>query len=275
MKESISPPSQALSVLSVSEIPSSSLSLESHPGDHQVLPSISEIPFSAQSLESHPADHQVLPSIWEEPYPSVSLESPSADSLHQVLPYFEIRKSPKGGYGAFALQDISAYTNILTESPLLQSCNETLFDDFEKLTEEQKAAYMKLACYDDIAPDKRMAIFKTNRSVNISHFSNITFPILTIQFTDFAPPAATMVSSLLPAASTTPAIQTSNTIITPTSANLFSAPRTSLLKVRKSQYHMVRILLASTSTTVFCATAVIAHILRRRSRSGGLNGKGS
>jgi hypothetical protein len=86
-----------------------------------------------------------------------------APPLHNVSPYFEIRRSFKGGYGAFALRCIPAYTDILLESPLLQATNSDILQKFEELTEEEKEAYVKLASFDELSSNKIIAIFKTNR----------------------------------------------------------------------------------------------------------------
>ena len=83
--------------------------------------------------------------------------------LHKVPPFFEIRRSQKGGYGAFALQDIEPYTIILEERALLEASNVDFIEKFEGLSLEEQVDFMSLACFDRIHPDKRISTFKTNR----------------------------------------------------------------------------------------------------------------
>jgi hypothetical protein len=83
--------------------------------------------------------------------------------LYTVQPYFEIKRSPKGGYGAFALQDIRKNKVILEESPLLEAHTATFIQEFEKLSKKEQGEVMSLTCFSELSDDKRIATFKTNR----------------------------------------------------------------------------------------------------------------
>ncbi len=83
--------------------------------------------------------------------------------LLTVAPYFEVKISPKGGYGAFALQDIAAHTEILSETALLQATNVNILDRFEGLSKEDKEVFLLLASFDGLDSNRVVAIFKTNR----------------------------------------------------------------------------------------------------------------
>jgi hypothetical protein len=83
--------------------------------------------------------------------------------LYTIAPYFEVRKSPKGGYGAFALKDIPRDTEILSEKALVQASSSDVRMHFSKLSADNQEAYLKLASFDDLDSDRTIAIFKTNR----------------------------------------------------------------------------------------------------------------
>jgi hypothetical protein len=83
--------------------------------------------------------------------------------LLQAAPYFEIRISLKGGYGAFALQDIPRFTVILSEPSLLQATNGNVLEKFEALSQNEKKEFLRLASFDELDANKIIAIFKTNR----------------------------------------------------------------------------------------------------------------
>ncbi|KAL1864499.1 hypothetical protein VTK73DRAFT_5847 [Phialemonium thermophilum] len=57
---------------------------------------------------------------------------------------FEVRPSPLGGLGAFAVRDLKFGERILAEAPLLRSTCMNLFRDFEKLDPKGKETYMSL-----------------------------------------------------------------------------------------------------------------------------------
>lgn len=83
--------------------------------------------------------------------------------LYIMAPYFEVKRSPKGGYGAFALQDIPPYTEILFEHALFQATNINILEQFDNLSAEGKEVFLKLASFDELDSNKVVAIFKTNR----------------------------------------------------------------------------------------------------------------
>lgn len=78
--------------------------------------------------------------------------------------FFEVKKSPIAGYGAFAVKDIEANTPILLERELFHAHANTLVETIEALTDEQKKAYHTLHGYKR-SPDQDMdaAIWETNR----------------------------------------------------------------------------------------------------------------
>jgi hypothetical protein len=121
------------------------------PGDLAQLDTF--IPSSKQSL-----NREVPPSSTQS-----NITSVTGPPLHSVQPFFEIRYSPMGGYGAFAIQDIKPYTIILEEPALLEASNAEFMDKFERLSPEDQVDFMSLACFDKISRDKRRATFKTNR----------------------------------------------------------------------------------------------------------------
>lgn len=64
-------------------------------------------------------------------------------------PYFTIKKSPKGGHGAFASQDIPGGIVIHRESPLLSTMGYfELISKFRALTDEQKSIFVGMASLD-------------------------------------------------------------------------------------------------------------------------------
>lgn len=83
--------------------------------------------------------------------------------LHIVSPYFEVKRSAKGGYGAFAIQDITAYTDILFEHALLQATSFDILEHFDNLSADDKERFLRLASFDELDSNKVIAIFKTNR----------------------------------------------------------------------------------------------------------------
>ncbi|KAE8449536.1 hypothetical protein EG329_008145 [Mollisiaceae sp. DMI_Dod_QoI] len=80
-----------------------------------------------------------------------------------VTEFFEVRRSLKGGYGAFATRDIEVGTVIMTEKPLLRANLSTFFHEHEKLSTEQKADYQSLYACPGLSEDRRFSIFMTNR----------------------------------------------------------------------------------------------------------------
>jgi len=91
--------------------------------------------------------------------------SPISASLKPIFisELFNITTSPKGGVGAFALQDIENGTEIHSEPALLQATDTSLQQAFKELSADQKKSYLKLYSYDAIDVNKVVAVFKTNR----------------------------------------------------------------------------------------------------------------
>ncbi|RDW73356.1 hypothetical protein BP6252_07263 [Coleophoma cylindrospora] len=91
--------------------------------------------------------------------------SPSSPPLF-ITENFEARASPKGGYGAFALQKITAGTVILSEYPLI-NCpddgNGYFYQVYDGLSTEDRKAFLELASWSKIDDDPVTAIWKTNR----------------------------------------------------------------------------------------------------------------
>lgn len=80
--------------------------------------------------------------------------------------YFEVKRSPKKGYGAFATKDIIEGTVIMIETPLFRTLPFGVMAAWWNLTREQRAEYATLASYDVLDPGNRtMAIYKTNTYV--------------------------------------------------------------------------------------------------------------
>jgi hypothetical protein len=98
----------------------------------------------------------------------LQLRSKEEAPLLQILPYFEIKRSDKGGYGAFALEDLPPQTNILSETALIEAANYNLLEKFELLSAVEKEKFMDLASFDKISSNKIVTIFKTNRSVELT-----------------------------------------------------------------------------------------------------------
>jgi hypothetical protein len=94
--------------------------------------------------------------------PPSSPVSPTAEVLF-TTEIFEVRKSPKGGWGAFALVDIEKDTVVLSEAPLFRSGALQIYAEYEKLTSQQRKEYLTLACWYGVENYKVQAIFNTNR----------------------------------------------------------------------------------------------------------------
>lgn len=93
----------------------------------------------------------------------------SAPDVIHILPLFQIRKSPKGGYGGFATEDILPFSEIVQERPLLISSLGEFSNTFQNLPEEAKGKLLELSWFPGAADDKMMALFMTNRSVLSRH----------------------------------------------------------------------------------------------------------
>jgi hypothetical protein len=77
--------------------------------------------------------------------------------------FFEVRKSPKGGYGAFATKDLEKDTIIMSEEPLFRAAFMDVFIEFEKLPADKRAEYRTLFGWKGVSDNQILAIFKTNR----------------------------------------------------------------------------------------------------------------
>lgn len=78
--------------------------------------------------------------------------------------WLKIDKSPLGGYGAFALQDIKAYSHLLLERPFLKvrSCSDVP-NKVQRLGAEEKAVYDNLHGYSRRNIDEASKKFSSNR----------------------------------------------------------------------------------------------------------------
>jgi hypothetical protein len=96
---------------------------------------------------------------------SPPLHSPSI-SKYFSNKYFKIRPSPKGGLGAFAIEDIPNNTAIIAENPLFR-CH--LYEEIEwsvdRLPRRLKDEYFSLYHWAGVDQNKVHGIFKTNRYV--------------------------------------------------------------------------------------------------------------
>ncbi|PVH89506.1 SET domain-containing protein [Cadophora sp. DSE1049] len=108
-----------------------------------------------------------LPSLLSPNSPSditpTIIQPPSNTQALFSSEYFEVRRSKKGGYGAFATKDIETETIIMVEKPLFRANFMEVFVELEKLTREQRREYRTLHGYTGLSPTKDLAIYKTNR----------------------------------------------------------------------------------------------------------------
>ena len=80
--------------------------------------------------------------------------------------YFEIRPSPKGGLGAFAIKDIQDNTAIIAENPLFRChLHEEIEWCVDMLPRRLKDEYFGLHHWTGVDQSKVHGIFKTNRYV--------------------------------------------------------------------------------------------------------------
>jgi hypothetical protein len=102
--------------------------------------------------------------------PLASYEAPPLFATN----FFEVRKSPKGGYGAFATKDIEKDTVIMSEEPLFRAAYIEVFYKYEALSLEKREEYRSLFGWKGVSEYQVLAIFKTNRYVAIEfRISNI------------------------------------------------------------------------------------------------------
>jgi len=100
----------------------------------------------------------------------------STSSISESTPlfttgFFEVRKSPKGGYGALATQDIEKDTIIMSEEPLFRAALMEVFIEFENLPADKRAEYQTLFGWQGVSDNEILAIFKTNRYVSTKLYS--------------------------------------------------------------------------------------------------------
>ncbi|CAL3970430.1 unnamed protein product [Diplocarpon coronariae] len=100
--------------------------------------------------------------------PSSSASSSSSSDSSTGSPlftteYFEARRSSKGGYGAFALDDIEEGTVVLKEKALFKASFVEVFSKLEGLTCEERREYRTLHGYEAMSHCRDLAIYKTNR----------------------------------------------------------------------------------------------------------------
>ncbi|KAM7224423.1 hypothetical protein V8F06_000204 [Rhypophila decipiens] len=72
-----------------------------------------------------------------------SVKKPDGNEFH-YQEYFEIKQSPKGGLGCFAIKDLKKHDLILMETPILKTDGFNLYRDFRALDEETQKIYMGL-----------------------------------------------------------------------------------------------------------------------------------
>jgi hypothetical protein len=106
--------------------------------------------------ESNPALFGLSPTS---PSPS---PTPKTEPLF-VTEYFEVRPSPRGGFGAFAVKDIPKDTVVIMETALFSGTMLEVFHLYEQLSKEQRKEYMKLHAHMGVGGHRILSIFKTNR----------------------------------------------------------------------------------------------------------------
>ncbi|CZS97815.1 uncharacterized protein RAG0_06718 [Rhynchosporium agropyri] len=137
---------------------SSNSSILSHRSDDTPPSSSSTSPeaWSSPSFSAHTPLHWPL-------YSSSFSSSSSSSSPLIGVKYFEVRRSKKGGYGAFARKDIEKGTVVMTEKSLFRANFLEVFFELEKLTKEQRREYRTLHGHMALSDSRELAIYKTNR----------------------------------------------------------------------------------------------------------------
>lgn len=125
-------------------------------------------PASPPNLALRRGRHFKTPSPPPTFIPSSSSSFSSTSTISEPTPlfttdFFEVRKSPKGGYGAFATKDIEKDTIIMSEEPLFRAALMEVFIEFENLPADKRAEYRTLFGWQGVSDDEILAIFKTNR----------------------------------------------------------------------------------------------------------------
>jgi hypothetical protein len=146
-------------------------------------PRPSRRPLQHQLLMTPPASPNLAPHrgrISMTPSPPTLTPSSSYSSSSSTVPltsyeapplfvtnFFEVRKSPKGGYGAFATKDIEKDTVIMSEEPLFRAAYIEVFYKYEALSLEEREEYRSLFGWKGVSEYQVLAIFKTNRYVAV------------------------------------------------------------------------------------------------------------
>lgn len=115
----------------------------------------SESSSSSSSAHSRTSSSSSIDSIYPKP--------PRKSDPLFVTEFFEVRRSPKGGYGAFATKDIEVGTVIMSEKPLFRAISGEVFYKYENLATEQREEYRSLHGWSGLGLPRLLAIFKTNR----------------------------------------------------------------------------------------------------------------
>ncbi|KAL5327843.1 hypothetical protein ACEPPN_005549 [Leptodophora sp. 'Broadleaf-Isolate-01'] len=141
---------------------SSNSSILSNNSDSTPPSSSSTSPASSfsESFSAHTPLSTSSPSSTLTPIPHYP--SPANDILYSTE-YFEVRRSEKGGYGAFATKDIEKEIIVMTEKPLFRATFMEVFVELEKLTKEQRREYRTLHGHMRLSNSEDLAIYKTNR----------------------------------------------------------------------------------------------------------------
>ncbi|KAL2061406.1 hypothetical protein VTL71DRAFT_7679 [Oculimacula yallundae] len=133
-------------------------------------PPSSSSPSPATSFSpSFPSHTHTLSSSSSSSSSSLVASTPTStfsDSSAQPLfftEYFDVRRSKKGGYGAFATKDVEKGTIVMTEKPLFRASFMEVFFELEKLTKAQRQEYKTLHGHMELSDSRELAIFKTNR----------------------------------------------------------------------------------------------------------------
>ncbi|CZT44676.1 uncharacterized protein RSE6_04876 [Rhynchosporium secalis] len=154
---------------------SSNSSILSHRSDETPPSSSSTSPeaWSSPSFSAHTLLHRPLySSSSSSSSPLIGVSSTAAppiettySSPHSLFctEYFEVRRSKKGGYGAFARKDIEKGTVVMTEKSLFRANFLEVFFELEKLTKEQRREYRTLHGHMALSDSRELAIYKTNR----------------------------------------------------------------------------------------------------------------
>ncbi|KUJ18770.1 SET domain-containing protein [Mollisia scopiformis] len=138
--------------------PESPISLR-QPFINQLTPPKGDFSSGSSTPSGSPRARSSSGSSYNSQYP---IPPAKADPLF-VTEFFEVCKSPKGGYGAFATKDIEVGTVIMSEEPAFRATFGEVFYMYEGLTTEQRVEYRSLHGWSALAHNRILSIFKTNR----------------------------------------------------------------------------------------------------------------